>query len=391
MYRNMAVCMRSMVLIVASLIAATNVLANEADTLCDVLDAAVEQWRTGLEFQCRFTFKKGVAHDKQKALDGKFGLAVGKPKDEDKLVGTFAKSGEKVRLFVDYGRPPRDATGKGTTKAVTDVTCDMVTMNGLYLNYWPRYEKFGDTAVIAKNPKPGPGFDQAGLFSIETPFSFGGGIVGSPLKSFGPNSCGPGILERSVVRPDSEHVTIVTTLKRSDGGTQTRKVTFWTAVSPSVIEKIEDVSDSGKRHVESISIASQFVQCGKGMMARDLRSVTGPLMAIGESTPTWIAHHWNSEDLGQRSPTDDDFVVTIPPSVTVVGLKKPLPKGTERKLNLAHYTVADLGDPLPGSQPTDRQVVNGGTAGKKGVVVGCTVLIIILVSIFVWRRRRFAR
>ncbi len=390
MYCKWQFYLRSAVLIVAGLLAGTDVLANEADTLCDVLDAGVEKWRIGLEFQCHFTFRKGVAYSQQEGLNGKFGLAVGKPKDEDKMVGTFAKLGEKVRLFVDYGRPPRDATGKGTSKSVTDVTCDMVTMNGLYLNYWPRYEKFGGTAEIAKNPKPGPSFDQNGLFTIETPFSFGGGIGGSPLTAFGPSSCGPGTLERSIVKPDSEHITVVLTLKRSDGGIQTRKVTCWTAVSPAVIQRIEDLSDNGKRHIEGVSIASQFVQCGKGMMARDLLSVTGPLTAIGASTPTWVVHHWTSEDLGQRSPTDDDFIVTIPPSVTVVGLKKPLPTGTERKLNLANYTVSDLGGPLPG-ELADRQGVGGRTTSGRVVLVACSVILVLLLFLFMWRRRTFAR
>jgi hypothetical protein len=379
------------------------VRGSDADTSFEVFRAALEQWRSGLEFRCHFVLRGGDAPTKEAALTGEFDAAAGTLGSGEKIVGVFHKKGEKIRLCIDYGKPPRDATGRGTFESVTGVSYDAVAMNGLQAEYWPRSaipagKAFGGHAAVERQPEGWS--DSLGLVTtcaLLTPLWLNFGTQGVLYESWGKASCQVGTVTRSVEKPDREHTTLVVMVRKPDGATQSRRVTFWTAVSPPVIKRIDDASDvPGRpvgRNLEWTTVASRFVRCGKGMMASEVRSVTGPLTLANQPTAYWIACRWSSEDLGKGPPTDDDFVLTLPPGVDVIGLKTPPPDAGERRLDLAKYTANDLdtgGAPTPPadrahperpSPATDRRIAP--TVALAGV---CLLLLLVFAILLRWWR-----
>ncbi len=318
----------------------------DAESVFQVLDAGVEKWRFGVEFRCHYKYRQGTASSRDEALRGEFGAAAGKPGDENTATGVFHKRGGQLRLSVDYGRPPDDATGRGTGEVVTNCSFDEVSSPQLYLQYIPKYGKVGNSVNVWKRPERESGKLQAGpsMGAVLDPFVFGGGVTGSPLTAFAPRPAFQETVRRSLEKMDSDHIVAVMIRTGKGGNMDTRRVAFWTAHSPPVIERIEEVAQvaNGQQRVETLTQGSRFVQCGGGMMARCVRRLAGPLLPRGGSRPVWVSEEWISDDLGERMPTDEDFAVTIPPSVAVSGLKKPPPVGSARTLELAKYTIDDL-------------------------------------------------
>ena len=51
-----------------------------------------------------------------------------------------------------------------------------------------------------------------------------------------------------------------------------------------------------------------------------------------------LVWEWHSPDLGQKLPAEYDFVLSIPESAVVQGLKRPPPPGKKRELTLEMFT-----------------------------------------------------
>jgi hypothetical protein len=368
-------------LIACGVVSRAKVCASDEDAVRDVMDAGIEKWRNGLDFCCHYSYRCGMALTKEQGLEGHFDTASD-PEFEMSARGIMCKRGDDIRFSCTFSKAP-EANKTASGEAVSLLPCDAVKRNDLWLVYWPRAGRFGNTANIDKMPSSG--FKANEFNIIETSFSFGGGSE-APLKSFITKFSKNGAVETSVVEPDRHHTTVIMTLKQTDGGSLTERVTFWTEASPPVIESRESIVDGGGHHGERFAVASKFVQCGKGMMARELHLVSGPITLSSASTSRWLAYEWKSDDLGQRAAESEDFVVTIPPDVHISGLRKPPPEGTERRLDLAKYTVADLGESTvsggKGGHPTDAT-----TAPRVAIAVLCAVLIVILALILVWRRK----
>ena len=319
--------------------------ADSVDSTIEVLDAAVEKWRHEVEFRSHFTFRQGIATSKAEGLEGKFGSRIGN--SEDKATGMFHKLGSRLRQSLDFGREPDDATLGKTGGVYANVSSDRMSTDRLGLDYLPKYGNFGDSVNIYRRPDNDSGLLKAGMGGDGfDPFAFGGGVQGHPLTSFKARPGFQETIEKSVARSDPEHIE-VTMIRRGKGNSeQIHRVLFSTVHSPPVIEKVEDVGKDSRGHppieVVSVAVASDFVKCGGGMMARRLRRVGGPLKPSDQAKRVWVVQEWFSDDLGERLPTDEDFVVTIPPSTHVIGLKSPPPKGKERKFDLAKIRLDDV-------------------------------------------------
>ena len=354
----------------------------------DVLDAAIEEWRFGVEFRSHFTYRQAVVASKSDGLTGRFGTEI-PDSATDKATGVFHKRGETMRFSLDYAKPPDAATPQGDV--VTNYSFDGVTSGQLWLEYLPSYGEYGNTVRLSAKPESqsatlvgGPSGN-----AVLNPFAFGGGVHGSPLRQFAVQTAGQDPVDTSVVKTDADHLSVVMTRAKEGGSTETMRVTFWTAPSPAVIERIETVSDNPepRQRVESVAEASEFVQCGAGMMARRVRSVAGPLVPLDSTRAVWVVHEWVSEDLGNRPPTDDDFLVSIPPSVHVVGLREPPPPGAVRTLDLTEINPDDLATDF--LKPVTEQPAGETTRRPGGLfsVLITTILLLALLFCVLMRHR----
>ncbi len=368
----------------------------DCDAVCDALDSGVEQWRASVEFRCHYSYRQGSAKTREAALRGAFGSEAGRADKEEKATGVFCKRGDEIRLSMDFGRPPHVWTSKSGVTTATNFSFDEVSSRDLFLTYNPPYEDSVGSAMFSERPdrKSGKLWSGPYMQGQLNPFSFGGGIEGSPIRSFAKDFGGGDAIERSYEKVDAERI-VVTLIRTSRSGQVTKRMTFWTGASPPVIERVDTMSRSMQpdRQSESTAIASRFVQCGGGMMARCVRTASGPVVPVGGSEPLWIAKEWISDDLGDKPPGDEDFIVTIPASVPVGGLKHPPSRGQVRHLDLAKVRpedlVTDFSQPV-GEQPAPPETVVPSWVRYTLAVLSAVVLTFLVLVIRRARRRAAA-
>lgn len=318
--------------------------------LIEVLDAAIGQWRSGAELRCRYTFRQGFATSKEAALKGEFGSRVGKPNEEDRATGVFCKLGQRMRMSAEYSRSPDVVQQANWGVTVSNISFDETSTADLFLSYTlPAGSDPGRVAIL-RRPETDHGLEVAGPVSrgVLNPFSFGGGEAGSLSRMYAPRLEFAEQVEFLPAPADANHLAI--TIARTSPGRHrlVARVAFWQGAAPAVISKIEedlDATPAGGRRTERVVVGSEFVQCGRAMMARVVRSAAGPMQLPGENAPQWLAKEWVSDDLGSRLPTAEDFVVTIAKDAAIVGLRDPPPPGTVRRLDLSAIRLEDVANP----------------------------------------------
>jgi hypothetical protein len=223
------------------------------------------------------------------------------------------------------------------------------------LNYLPRYGAVGDSVTVSERPVAERTRIRIGLQGEHSlnPYFFGGGTDGRPLTSFVAKANRGETITRSVHTRDPLHTDVTMIRKGVDGSVHTRLVTFNTSVTPPVIERVTDTEEASRtgRKLESLTAAYDFVPCGGGMLARTVRQVSGPFPDPQGKADNWLASEWTSDDLGATAPGPDDFLVKIPETTRVHGLKSPPPTGTARTLNLAKIHAEDLIRPEDATTP----------------------------------------
>ena len=375
----------------AQLNAALAAASDDADNATiSALDAGVEQWRSGLVFRSHFVYRQGSVGSKDAGLSGEFGSHLNDAKSEDRVTGVFHKRGDDFRFSADFGRPPVDVSRGSPRRITTNVSFDDISVGRLYLDYRPSFDDTVDVVNIAPRPETGQAAHQAGPMgdSITNPFSFGGGVKGSPLANFAARPGYEETVNRSVEKLDSDHL-LVTMVRQGKGDhVNTVRMTFLTNVAPPVIERIDEDSKWPGGAVEHVVVATDFIKCGTGVIARRVNWVSWPLVPVGETVSVWVAKEWISEDLGTMPPSDEDFVLTIPATTVVSGIKSPPPPGTERRIDLSKLSVNDLNDPsqpvgMPAASPPEPSPF---TLLHKIVFAALLTISLLGIGAFIWRR-----
>lgn len=293
----------------------------------ETLLAAVEQWQSDVAFRSTFQLREGYARTVDAALRGEMdpGIRILEGK------GVCHKLGRKIRYSVDFGGPFRIGE-----KTVTRVTFDAVTDRRLDIAYHPLARKpginlKGTASVVARTPER----DGSELFGKESRYCI------SPLKPLRSAALAPFLLPFvvGVSRVDEGHVEIVTRMKKPNGTEIKREVLFWTEPSPPVVEKIVlDTASPNGRRTQAIVQVSDFRECPGGMVARH---IVHAYAYPGSDRPVHVCV-WHSADLGAVPPTDEDFVIEVPPDTVVMGIREDSPLANTRKLDVSKFEVADL-------------------------------------------------
>ncbi len=363
-------------------------------TLIKALDAAVAQWRSGVEFRCRYTFRQGFAPSKAAALEGQFGSRVGKPEDEDRATGVFCKRGQRMRMSADYGRPPDVVEDRYWGSTASNISFDEASTADLFLSYRLPVGNDPGQAAILRRTEADYGLERAGPLSrgILNPFSFGGGEVGSLSRMYAGRPEYGEQVEFLAATAEADHLAI--TIVRTSPGRHrlVARVTFWRGAAPPVISKIEeevDATPGGGRRTERVLVASNFVPCGRAMMARVVRSAAGPMAVSGQGQSQWLAKEWVSEDLGNALPSDEDFVITIAKASAIWGLRDPPLPGTVRRLDLSTIPLEEVASPRD-AFPDEALAFPGAPSPRRYWWLGLLVVLIVggLAAALVLRHRR---
>jgi len=304
----------------------------------NALEAAWKTWKSSVEFKGEYVLREGNAATKELALEGRFGSQAGNPKAENYATGVFIKLGDRMRYSQEY-KVHSDLKKNGGVERFFDE----ISTNALSLQSEFKGGQLSATVIPRPDNLAGVVVSGTWMLTAFHPFSAGVKLDGT-LKDF--LDARPGIDEKvvsaSIVKPDASHIEIqvVKTFEKAD--TLAHHCRFRTDVVPPVIERIEIIgSDLQSRNVKQECVVSfeDFVQCKGGLMPRCVRKAFGPIVPVGKDRPVWIADEWKSNDLGETTPTENDFVYIAPEGSSIVGLnaKVPIVDG-KYHLDLADYT-----------------------------------------------------
>ncbi len=108
-----------------------------------------------------------------------------------------------------------------------------------------------------------------------------------------------------------------------------------------------------------------------------VRSVDGPAAVWGEEKDFWFVSEWKSEDIGDRTPSDQDFAVKLDPEIPVRGMAS-VPPGNIYDIN--RITADDF--PRRSFSPSNDDEL---------WIVGIGLGLLIVLGVVVLRRRKKKR
>jgi hypothetical protein len=334
----------------------------------------VRRWSEEVSFRCTFRLRSGMANSIGEALRGEVDSKLGSAYSRWECRGEFQKLGPNMRCVNDYGSPgfqygPKK--GEVTLEPVEEATNGLVMVR----RFLRRGEIFGEGARVAKiEPLRKP----EGQTILAGPMS---GVTILPLIPMHSTAEQPfeSLRIEDIRVIDGEHVEVHCTGQHHGQNnkvdyveTRNRSILFWTKPVPPVVQRIEEhaerVSPEGPTRYlgrdEIHAVLSDFKQCPGGMVARRVRYVE---RSEGLRARRWKLEEpgvrlleWSSEDLGNRPPTDADFVMSIPSDVRLIGLKQASLAGTAGKLDLGKIRPSDLEEQVAARTPRETPLLRTG-------------------------------
>jgi len=361
---------------------------DSVDETRTVLEAGVEKWTRDVSFRATYTLRQGLAASVEAGLANGIDPTLSDPKvPAYEARGLFNKMGRLIRYSADFGRPAAELAGRSeegnpnklgfSQRVVHLVSFDEISNGVLQVAYMP--EGPGVVGVTLRTPDvTGIGVHSVGFPNPVQPH---GNPRFRPLRLW---DLGDGVN----LDPERKKVThlpgqrIQVELEQGGSHKLARRVVFWTVPSPPVIVEIDDTITEPTGASSSSSIRmSDFRRCSAGHVARRVRSVS----SLGSGLVR--VQDWTSDDLGERAPTRSDFVLKVPASTAVGGLKQLPPlDGVNRVIDIEKLSPDDLGslDPSAG-------VHRGRSPNLTRVVVALNVLVVLLLAGYVLYRRSTQR
>jgi hypothetical protein len=381
------------------------------------LRAARKQWSELLTFKCTFVFREGTA----KSFDGSL--------DRDPIstvnevgYGIFYKRGNVLRQAIEFEGGPilietQRKNGQLQPGAKIDATTTKVSSNSiangrvgvrnaakeevrsvkLFLTYDKKWENFFDVATFMNRvdliAKPG----SEGCTPGERRMSPLNPIAGCFPRLPGELSIARGPVEYQVeYEPDGTAVLRGESKATVDGKTlvETYRAEWIFDYEFPMIRRVVFESTIGGKTTSAEGVLLDVRDLGTASMAARVITV------IRQTSAPILVREWVSEDLGREQPTDDDFILEVPETTSVIGIKDAPPPGTKRKLDLSKIPVESVMLANRGAQPdfvkkapnveSDAQPVDDGSASNisRNVVIGLNVVVAAICGYVFFRRRR---
>jgi len=351
----------------------------------EVIRAGIEQWETDVEFVGNFESSSGKSSSIEKATAGDYDLTDGKL-NQSSASGKIAKLGTLLRAQLHYLDGPKKAESpfglpmKGA-EYFRNIDFDEVTNGQLQIRYDPKEGDLGDDAVVALRREMLVKSLAAGLMSegLRTPLT-PTGLRLSELFDAIPH--GGSWANTKLTNIDQDYVEIQ--LDTAERNAQiNRRIRIWISASPPVITEIEDSTYFKKEPIDwELIKLSKFIECPGGKVAREIRRIHSG------GKPPYTTDLWYSTDLGQRIPSKNDFVIEIPATTIIGGLRNPPPPGKLRSLDITSMQLSDLlgSKDLPAS--TSGAASASSNAFRLLLLIGNAVLVLFIACWIIYRRYR---
>jgi hypothetical protein len=329
-----------------------------------VLHAATLQWREEVQFTSHFTLTEGTAASFDEGAKSGIDLTVDTELSPIiRAKGVFNRLGSNIRISLDKQKVFNE-DGTLSYRAF-----DESTSKNVFIYYTP-----GDSAAVIERRSGrqlhtlAPGFfSQPEINPLK------------PLRNNEPDPFADGALV-SLTPIDPEHVEIVTALTRTNGNVVNRNVRLWTKPALPVVEQItEIVTRKDGKTSKAGAWLKDFTQCPGGMVARNLRFV---YQAGGARA---MALEWSSNDLGDRAPTHEDFVIKVPQGTRV---ETGSGRINARELDPSKFENKSAANARGSDGPARPDPPKPHQRFRYGLISLNALVIVAVVSLFLIKRRR---
>lgn len=353
---------------------ATRLPDEEAGVLIDALQAGIQQWKQDVSIRSTYTYRMGVA-----SLPVDLDTGNITPVQVSRVArGVLYKLGRKERISITYdgGLQVQPANGndgfvQGAFNGMNSPR-EIVSDGEIQIEYHPlslvdvdgKTIPFDDKASISRldGKDPASALRGHGIPLLVTPLLLTK-LYARTLDRLDFADVSQTEMARSqVIRLEDDEVEVVVEGQTSHGE-QSARLVFWMTPSPPVIKSfVRKIGDSEER-----CVFADFRECPGGFFPRQM---TLTVHSPNSSGPVMFKE-WTSTDLGDQEPTPSDFVLTLPATTRIRGLRVlPPVKNGVRQLNIdtideievavRPQNAADIIDP---SQPP-RQVASPAGANR---------------------------
>ena len=327
----------------------------EIPAVVKALDGGVRHWKAKVEFCADYRFTQAAALTFENGVDGRFIEEFA-----DRAIsghGMIAKTADAFRFsFMLNGRTKVARRGKSTSSNLSSF--DVVVAHGIQGQYAPR-QLCTDGLFIGG----GVAFRRAGNGlrdrfpevngTVLTPITACGSERSHPFLSIVPRSIYKEAIHWDVKKPSRGQVSVTVTREGVDPSRGSRwkevsKYTVRTDEGYPFIERLQRTHFSDGRLVgQSQMVTERLVPGGKSCKVPS-RIVSGRMVFGRSLRPRvpydfWWVTIWESDDIGRREPTGDDFVLAVAEGTRVKGLREKWRNAT--RFDLLQMDVSDLEDP----------------------------------------------
>lgn len=356
-------------------------------SVIDSLRAAHQQFLSESSFHCTFTLA---------IWNATLGEEESR-KDSGTARGALSKRGQLKRLALYKEQQDPDAAAKPPDAApsfIRGLSVDSLIGKAAYLSFYPPRSDGFDMVEVARFADNASLVNAGGCIGVERELSVVNPLPGCRRDLFCGERTEATDVDYSTKELDSDRVVVTTTKRKSIGtsiGVLTCTTTFWVkpatpAVESIVIRQVKVANGIEELlSLEKVSL-EDFKTCGEFAVAATVRrELQFPNKTVNIS-------EWQSDDLGLRSPVDDDFVVQILPSTRIVGARP----GTiaAGKLTLGPECLADDAILKPGTEEAivTRPAQSAPPPASRGMAqrmaIGLSFIAILIIAMLLLRRTR---
>jgi len=364
---------------------------NEAASVQAGIEAGLEDWQSHVSFRSSFTveFGKVAPYDFSQPEKAGFDSNV----ETIKAHGVLNKRGklsrcqyEFAKSFVPVDEPPIKDVSKRGRRSFRFTPRDEASSGDVSIMYIKGLEKgpesfFNEVVLAARTPErrntPIPSPTQwidpvsLGVLHVHDLFEL-------------PNTAADtrGVVRRVFTGAEGR---ITVLLEAGNGGTnESRELTFRITGSTPLLERRSDKRETAEYSTEDQVLFVDYQRCDGGFVASKVIEAVRTRFTRSK-TEAFGLTKWASADLGKSSPVDEDFVVTVPESATVIGTNNlPAAVNGQRRFDITKFPEAAVS---PAVKPPVRPVAETGRMSWMPFVVLNIALIVVFALVF-WARRR---